>query len=103
MLSVALFAGLLGAASPASAGVDPYIGEIMTTAISFCPVAWLATQGQILRINEHAALYSLLGNRFGGDGKTTFALPNIPNTPDTQNGALIHCIAVRGYYPPRPW
>lgn len=58
---------------------DPYIGEITTFAGNFAPYGWLSCNGQSVSINTYAALYSILGTRFGGDGKTTFNLPNLNN------------------------
>lgn len=56
---------------------DPYIGEIRPVAFSFAPIGWAFCDGSILPIDQYAALYSLLGNTFGGDGTQTFALPDL--------------------------
>ena len=56
---------------------NPMIGEIMLTSISFTPAGWERCDGQILAIQEYDDLFSVLGNKFGGDGETTFALPNL--------------------------
>lgn len=70
---------------------DPFIGEIKIFAGNFAPHGWAFCNGQIMRIVQNTALYSILGTTYGGDGKTTFALPNlqgraaiqqIPNSPD---------------------
>jgi microcystin-dependent protein len=53
-----------------------YIGEIRIFAGNFAPVGWLFCQGQLLPIREYEALYALIGTTYGGDGSTTFALPN---------------------------
>ena len=53
-----------------------YIGEIRIFAGNFAPVGWLFCKGQLLQINEYDALYALIGTTYGGDGSTTFALPN---------------------------
>jgi microcystin-dependent protein len=63
---------------------DPFIGEIRWVAFNFAPTGWLQCNGQILQINQYAALYALLGNTYGGNGTTTFALP------DLRGRALIH-------------
>lgn len=55
----------------------PYIGEIQLFAIDFAPKGWLPCDGRILQIHDNAALYSLLGTSFGGNGTTTFALPDL--------------------------
>lgn len=56
---------------------DPFLGEIRLFAAKFAPRNWALCNGQILQVNQNAALFSLLGNRYGGDGKTTFALPDL--------------------------
>ena len=57
--------------------MDPYLGEIRLFAGLFAPVDWEFCNGQLLPIQENQALYSLLGTQFGGDGKNTFAVPNL--------------------------
>lgn len=59
------------------AASDPYIGEIMWVAFNFCPRGWANADGQILPISEYTALFSLLGTTYGGDGRTTFGLPDL--------------------------
>ena len=54
---------------------DPYLGEIMLIPYNFVPKGWAACNGQLLSIAQNQALFSLLGTIYGGDGKTTFALP----------------------------
>ena len=61
-----------------STGWDtPYIGEISWFAGNFAPHGWALCDGQILSINEYPALFSILGTIYGGDGRTTFALPDM--------------------------
>lgn len=55
---------------------DPFLGEIKLLPFAYAPQGWALCNGAILPISSNTALYSLLGTRFGGDGKTTFALPN---------------------------
>jgi microcystin-dependent protein len=57
--------------------VDPYVGEIRIFAFNFAPRGWATCDGQLLPISQNTALFSLLGTMYGGDGKTTFALPNL--------------------------
>jgi len=57
--------------------MEPYYGEIRVFAFDFVPEGWLACDGAILQINQFTALYSLLGTKFGGDGKKTFAVPDL--------------------------
>ena len=56
---------------------ERYIGEIFQTGYTFCPRGSVETNGQLLQITDHAALYSLIGTRYGGDGRTNFALPDM--------------------------
>jgi microcystin-dependent protein len=56
---------------------DPYIGEIRMFAGNFAPRGWALCNGQLLAISQNTALFSILGTIYGGDGKTTFALPNL--------------------------
>lgn len=57
--------------------MDPYAGEIRLFAGNFAPVGWLFCQGQLLPIQQYEVLYTLLGTTYGGDGKTTFGIPNL--------------------------
>jgi len=54
----------------------PYIGEIRMVAFGFAPRGWAACNGQTMQISQNQALFSLLGTTFGGDGRTTFLLPD---------------------------
>jgi microcystin-dependent protein len=56
---------------------EPFLGEIKVTAFGFAPKGWATCNGQLLPINQNQALFSLLGTTYGGDGRTTFALPNL--------------------------
>jgi len=58
------------------AGESRYLGDIMIVGFNFCPRGWTSAEGQLLPINQNQSLYSLLGTNFGGDGRTTFALPD---------------------------
>jgi len=88
-------------AFPALAGSNPFLGEIETYAFNFCPKGWLPLDGRLLPINQNQALFALLGTTYGGDGKTTFALP-LGKAVFTLNNAspqLKQCIAVQGIFP----
>jgi microcystin-dependent protein len=62
----------------AAADADPYVGEIAPMGLfGFCPRGWASAEGQLLAVNQHDALFSLLGTMFGGDGRTTFGLPDL--------------------------
>lgn len=76
--AVAAAAVLGGASMGAMAcGETPYVGEVCTFAFNWCPNGFLAANGQELSIQQYTALYSLLGTQFGGNGQTTFKLPDL--------------------------
>lgn len=56
---------------------DQYLGEIRMFAGNYAPEGWAMCNGQLLSISENAALFSLIGTTYGGDGQTTFALPDL--------------------------
>ena len=57
--------------------MDPFLGEIRMFAGNFAPRGWEFCNGQLISIAQNTALFALLGVTYGGDGKTTFALPNL--------------------------
>jgi microcystin-dependent protein len=56
---------------------EPFLGQIMMVGFNFAPRSWAECDGQILPINQNQSLYSLLGTTYGGDGRTSFALPDM--------------------------
>ena len=56
---------------------EPFLSEIRIMSFNFAPKGWALCNGQLLPINQNQALFSLLGTTFGGNGHTTFALPNL--------------------------
>jgi microcystin-dependent protein len=56
---------------------SPFVAEIRCFACNFAPVGWALCDGQLLAISQNTALFSLVGTFYGGDGKSTFALPNL--------------------------
>lgn len=72
---IALAAGLHG--TTAVAGPDPYLGEIFCGGWSFAPRGTISLEGQLLAISQYSALFSLLGTQYGGDGRTTFGVPDL--------------------------
>jgi microcystin-dependent protein len=56
---------------------EPFIAEIRIVAFNFAPRGWAFCDGQLLPISQNTALFSLIGTTYGGDGKTTMALPNL--------------------------
>lgn len=86
---------------------DTYLGEVFTMASNFCPRGSLPADGQLLSISQNTALFSLLGTTYGGNGRTTFALPNLQgklaaNTADGNLAPVRYCIATQGIFPSRP-
>ena len=57
--------------------MDPFLGEIKIVSFNFVPRGWAACDGQIMQITQNQALYALLGTYYGGNGTTTFALPDL--------------------------
>jgi microcystin-dependent protein len=74
------------------------MGQIEAFAFSFAPQGWFPCDGRLLPIRQNQALFALLGNRFGGDGKTNFALPKL--APVAPNGPG-YFIARDGIFPSR--
>lgn len=56
---------------------EPFLAEVRIVGFNFAPRGWALCDGQILPINQNQSLYSLLGTTYGGDGRTTFALPDL--------------------------
>jgi microcystin-dependent protein len=79
MIIAAAGAAMALAALPAaaSAGDQPFIGQVSIVAEGFCPSGWLPADGRQMPINQNQALYSLLGTNFGGNGATYFNLPDL--------------------------
>lgn len=66
---------------------DPFYGEIRPFAFNFAPVNWAVCAGQLVPIPQNTTLFSIIGNRFGGDGRTTFGLPNLQGRTVMGSGA----------------
>ncbi len=64
-------------AGPASAQSEPILGQLMAVGFNFCPRGWTGANGQLMAINTNQALYALYGTTYGGDGRTTFGLPDL--------------------------
>ena len=56
---------------------QPYVGEIRMFAGNFAPAGWMFCEGQLLPISENETLFQLIGTTYGGDGESTFALPDL--------------------------
>jgi microcystin-dependent protein len=74
--------------------MDPFVAEIRMFAGNFAPKGWALCNGQVLPLSQNTALFSLLGTTYGGDGKSTFALPNLegcaPMHPGQGPGLNLH-------------
>jgi len=73
---------------------DPFVAEIRIFPFNFAPKGWAFCNGQLLPISQNTALFSLLGTTYGGNGQTTFALPdmqgNVPMHPGQGPGLSLH-------------
>ncbi|MGB9365251.1 MAG: tail fiber protein [Xanthobacteraceae bacterium] len=56
---------------------SPYVGQILMVGFNFAPAGWMLCQGQLLPISEYETLFQLIGTTYGGDGQSTFGLPNL--------------------------
>src|SRR5262249_31121359 len=80
--------------------MDPFVAEIRIFPSNFAPKGWAFCDGQILPLSQNTALFSLLGTTYGGDGKSTFALPNMqgnaPMHPGQGPGLSLHDLGETG-------
>jgi microcystin-dependent protein len=79
---------------------DPFVAEIRIFPFNFAPKGWAFCDGQILPLSQNTALFSLLGTTYGGDGKSTFALPDLqgsaPMHPGQGPGLSLHDLGETG-------
>lgn len=87
---------------------DGYLAQVMLFAGNFAPRNWAFCDGRILQINPNTALFSLLGTMYGGDGKSSFALPDLREKDESgtphlgyQIGKPSWIICTNGMYPTR--
>lgn len=85
LATIAVGAGYAGIAAPASAQ-SYYLGEILKTPYNFCPRNTAPAAGAILSIAQNTALFSLYGTTYGGNGQTTFALPDLRGRATVHEG-----------------
>lgn len=83
--------------STSAFAAECYLGEVRSFAFNYALQGFIKADGQELQINQHQALFSLLGGRYGGNSLTTFAVPNL-NSPSEK---LVHFICSEGIYPSR--
>ena len=88
------------------ASTDPYIASVSLVAFPWAMSGWALAKGSLLSIDQNDSLYSLIGTYYGGNGTTTFALPNVPLPVlvDDQgaDSSMSFQIALNGTYPDRP-
>ena len=65
---------------------DQFLAEIRIFPFNFAPTGWAFCNGQLLPLSQNTALFALLGTFYGGDGKSTFALPNLQDSAPMQPG-----------------
>ena len=79
---------------------EPFLAEIRIVGFTFAPRGWAFCDGQILPINQNQSLYSLLGTTYGGDGRTSFALPDlrgrVPIHTGRYNGGFDYTLGEEG-------
>jgi len=79
---------------------DPFVAEIRIFPFNFAPTGWAWCNGQLLPLSQNTALFSLLGTTYGGDGKSTFALPDLqgraPMHPGQGPGLSLHDLGESG-------
>ena len=80
--------------------MDPFVAEIRIFPFNYAPKGWAFCSGQLLPLSQNTALFSLLGTTYGGDGKSTFALPNMqgsaPMHPGQGPGLSLHDLGETG-------
>ncbi len=81
--------------------MDFYVGQICMYPAKWAPRTWIRCDGQLLKIQDFQALFALLRFDFGGDGKTTFALPKMNPIKPENGGDVAYYICSRGVFPPR--
>lgn len=78
---------------------DPILAQIQLFALDFAPVGWLMCDGRQLAITQYMVLFALLGTKYGGDGKMSFALPDLRDKAPMPN--MVYCLCVSGVFPER--
>lgn len=80
--------------------MDPFLAEIRIFPFNFAPTGWAFCDGQLMAISQNTALFSLLGTTYGGDGKSTFGLPDlqgrVPMHPEQGLGLSLHDLGENG-------
>jgi microcystin-dependent protein len=79
--------------------VEPFLGQIELFPYNFAPMNWMPCEGQSIQITQNQALFALIGTTFGGDGQTSFQLPNLKGKEPAPG--LQYCLAMQGIFPQR--
>ena len=79
--------------------MDYFIGDICLFPYSFTPRGWIKCDGALLQIQQYDTLYALIGNKFGGDGRTNFGVPNLQGAEPIPD--MSYYICVDGIFPSR--
>lgn len=87
--------------------MEPIIGQIQLFPFGYAPQGWALCNGAILQVMQNQALFSLIGATYGGNGSSTFGLPNLLGAipyanPNPNSPMLAFYIATQGIYPVRP-
>jgi len=78
---------------------EPFVGETRLFPFSFAPNGWLACQGQLVPTEQFPSLFAAIGTTYGGDGTTTFALPDVAPLESADGSPVSVCISMYGAPP----
>lgn len=81
--------------------MDEFIGIVKLFGGNFAPLGWAFCDGTLLSIAQNQALFALIGSQFGGDGRTTFALPNLEPLKSANEAPIQYIICLSGIFPSR--
>lgn len=81
--------------------MDFFIGTIKAFPYEYAPYGWALCDGTLLPVVQYQALFALIGNRFGGNGQTNFAVPDLRGAEPDPGGQCHYYIATTGLFPPR--
>jgi microcystin-dependent protein len=79
--------------------MESFLGQIQLFALGFVPRGWILCDGSSLPIAHYSAVFALLGTTYGGDGRTSFAVPNLKGKEPIPG--LIYCLCLEGVFPMR--
>jgi microcystin-dependent protein len=83
--------------------MEPILGQIQLFPFGFAPRGWAPCEGQIIPVSENQALFALLGDTYGGDGRSNFGIPDLRNAVPivTIYQKMWYCISMDGTFPQR--